>query len=122
MGEKTLTIPPTAEVRKLIEDRADQPVYKMTIHDVKYDKGGGTMLLDRSGQPFPRGRIADSAYEFILRRTLEQAKESQKCDSGYSVRPSPAPDERVDKPWRTNSSAVQKKYRLQIAQQPMMPA
>merc|ERR1719291_787899 len=71
--EKTLVEPATVDMRELIEGQQGEAIYKMTIHDVKYDRNGGDQLLGRDGRSLGSTAV-DSAYEYILRRTLEQAR------------------------------------------------
>lgn len=109
--EDVLVEPPKPDLKELVEGASGEPIYKMTIHDVKYDKSGRDVLLDRNGTAFP-GSAHESAYSYILRRTLAQAAKA--------LQSSEAPAE-VWQPSPAELEAYREAYRLNIAGQSMMP-
>eukprot|EP00927_Polykrikos_kofoidii_P072409 TRINITY_DN68529_c0_g1_i1.p1 TRINITY_DN68529_c0_g1~~TRINITY_DN68529_c0_g1_i1.p1 ORF type:complete len:374 (+),score=51.79 TRINITY_DN68529_c0_g1_i1:37-1122(+) len=114
--EKMLARKPSDELRNIIEDEAGDPVFKLTIHDVKFDKAGGPYLLRRNGEPFGGMRAADSGLEYVLTRTMEQARERLR-----KVEDLPQQSMNPTDTWKTATPAEMAKYRLKIAEQPMMP-
>lgn len=122
--ETVLAQVPSDEVIALIEGEESEPVYKMTIHDVKYDKAGGEMLLTRDGKALANAQ--DSGFEFILRRTVEQAQahfEASQQQTKLGASASECRGSVAALPERTPAelAAYRREYRLKIAAQPMMP-
>jgi len=112
--ETRLTQPPSESDKELVEGGDGEPLYKMTIHDVKFDRAGGPLLLDRSSQPLPGANAEDSLFEFLLHHTLQQAQEHlDSTGVPYEANPLEFNGDLA----LASASA----YRLRIAEQPWMP-
>lgn len=106
--EKVLARPPTEAFKEVLAKKAE-PIYKLTIHDVKFDKKRD-VLLQRDGSEFPGIRASSSGFEYLMKQTLEEAESHfESCKGGAC----PA--------WQPDRSSFRPHYGLSIANQPMMP-
>jgi len=106
--EEVLVRPPSPEFKRRVEETEEVPVLKLTIHDVKYDREGRDVLLQRDGTAFPGVKASESGFEYLMSRTLEKAESMQGgAQSLQCWKPAPGP--------------FRHKYGLSIATQPMMP-
>jgi len=105
--EQVLAQAPTAQFKELLAKKAE-PIYKLTIHDVKFDKRSNS-LLQRDGSEFGI-RAADSGFEYLMQKTLEEAAiHFERSKEGGSAE------------WQPDASPFRRDYGLSIANQPMMP-
>eukprot|EP00435_Cladocopium_sp_Y103_P049071 s3254_g14.t1 len=106
--EKVLARPPTEAFKELLAKKAE-PIYKLTIHDVKFDKKRDA-LLQRDNSEFPGLRASSSGFQYLMKETLEEAESHfESCKGGAY----PA--------WQPEPSSFRPHYGLSIANQPMMP-
>jgi len=106
--EEVLVKPPDEEFKREVEKvEEEEPVLKLTIHDVKYNREGRDVLHQRDGSDF-RVKASQSSFEYLMQRTLEKAR----------LRHADAPECMA---WKPEAGAYRKEYGLSIATQPMMP-
>lgn len=105
--EEVLAKPPSTTFKELVEKKSE-PIYKLTIHDVKFHKTRD-VLLQRDGSEFHGFAASSSSFEYLMRRTLEEAEIYFEKVKGRRS------------PWQPELSPFRKDYGLNIADQPMMP-
>ncbi|OLQ05039.1 hypothetical protein AK812_SmicGene11804 [Symbiodinium microadriaticum] len=99
--EEVLVKPPDEEFKRQVENvEEEEPVLKLTIHDVKYNREGRDVLHQRDGSDF-RVKASQSSFEYLMQRTLEKARQ----------RHADAPEFMT---WKPEVGAYRKEYGLSI--------